>query len=155
MTRPEETLVAGPFNAPTAQMMRQVYEGHQVGATGIFRYAGLHGREAHCTMHLIVNTMTGAAFVLVTERDDNPGASVTNCAERIATQLLSKCPVIDPYKIVWVEHYPERGDPRDPLPPSWDRVFFTWDPVMHVFRSPAWRHISQDEAEGLRKTWTR
>ena len=69
-----------------------------------FGYAGLHGRPARCGLELI-ELVDGRTVVIATELSDNPGVSVTNFAEQLAT-LVCKMFHIDPTKLVWIEHYP-------------------------------------------------
>ncbi len=63
-------------------------------------------------------------FVICTELSDNPGTSVTNFAEELAT-LVCRHFHIAPNKLGWVEHYPasESHGPVD----DWDWVEFRWD----------------------------
>lgn len=44
-------------------------------------------------------------MVIATELSDNPGVSVTNFAEGLAT-LVCRRFSIDPEKLIWIEHYP-------------------------------------------------
>jgi len=47
------------------------------------------------------------AVVVVTELSDNPGASITNCFERIVPRVLAAFLPLMPLKsVIWVEHYP-------------------------------------------------
>jgi hypothetical protein len=74
-----------------------------------FDYAGLHGRPARCGLE-IIELPDGKTVVIATELSDNPGVSVTNFAEQLAT-LVCKMFHLDPTKLVWIEHYP-----ADPCP---------------------------------------
>src|SRR6266567_3180108 len=46
--------------------------------------------------------------VIATELPDNPGTSITNAAEMIATELWRRVGRLCEY--TWIEHYPERGE---------------------------------------------
>lgn len=48
--------------------------------------------------------------VIATELSDNPGMSITNAAEYAASEVCRQLE-IDPYQLVWIEHYPP-----DPCP---------------------------------------
>ena len=70
---------------------------------------GLHGRPARCGLE-IIELPDGRTVVIATELSDNPGVSVTNFAEELAT-LVCNGFSIDPNTLVWIEHYP-----ADPCP---------------------------------------
>ena len=73
-----------------------------------FMFRGLHGRSAWCGLE-IIRLSDGRTVVIATERKDNPGASITNVAETLASYVCD-CFAIDPGKLVWIEHY-EYGYP--------------------------------------------
>jgi hypothetical protein len=96
-----------------------------------------HGVEARCQVQIY--RQPGRAVVVVTELPDNPGVSVTNAAEYIATCILHDH-ALDPDTTIWVEHYHDRNRPgqHDPLfAESWDLVTFNWD-----YRTSPWQHRS-------------
>jgi hypothetical protein len=68
------------------------------------------GIEAKCAFRIIKET-GGAATVIVTELPDNPGISVTNAFEDIATIIFREHlhGTYEPRSIRWIEHYPDRG----------------------------------------------
>src|SRR4051794_20817669 len=74
-----------------------------------FDYAGLHGRPARCGLE-IVELPNGRTVVIATELSDNPGVSITNFAEKLAS-LVCKMFDIDPTTLVWIEHYPAEPCP--------------------------------------------
>jgi hypothetical protein len=77
-----------------------------------FDYTGFFGKRA--TTHL---TVCGKV-VIATERDDNPGASITNAAESLWAKVREQFGD----DIIAIEHYPERGTHFDPIKESWDIV---------------------------------
>lgn len=95
-------------------------EGHAPGAPSRFpqfEYAGFHGCASFCALEL-VPLGDGRTLVIAIERADNPGTSVTNASELLASFVCDRFG-IDPAKLVWVEHYgyasptfPERGYDR-------------------------------------------
>jgi hypothetical protein len=102
-----------------------------------FAFRGLHGRPGVCDVEF-VRLSDGRTLVICAERDDNPGASVTNAAELIATQVCQHYQ-IDPAALVWVEHYPPgRAHGKTP---DWDRVTFQIIRAGHhwYFAEPDWR----------------
>lgn len=87
--------------------------------------------------------------VIITEREDNEGPSVTNTIEIIASLVYRKH--LFPYapeRIRWVEHYLERPMGKfEMAPESWDAVVFgEYDPKAREFRRPEWSRISPDDA---------
>ena len=84
-----------------------------------FDYAGLHGRPARCGLELI-ELPDRRTVVITTELSDNPGVSVTNFAEELAT-LVCNMFCIDPMTLVWIEHYgyPDRVTPKRPREHDW------------------------------------
>jgi hypothetical protein len=102
-----------------------------------FDFEGLHGRRA--TTHL---TICGKV-VIATEREDNPGASITNAAEN----LWAKVRGLFGDDIVAIEHYPANryggGRPiRDGLKEEWDRVTI-------VDGTAEWSPLSREELADL------
>ena len=77
-------------------------------------------------------------------------------AEHLATRVCYNFG-IDPYQLTWIEHYPERGDKRDPLPESWDIATFqiaqARDGVLRCLK-PAWKRIERDAVEALKSNTT-
>ena len=120
--------------------------------SGAFRYdyKGYFGCDCHCTLEIDGN------LVICTEDEDNEGTSITNMAEHLATRVCYNFG-IDPYQLTWIEHYPERGDKRDPLPESWDIATFqiaqARDGVLRCLK-PDWKRIERDAVEALKSNTT-
>lgn len=129
-----------------------------------FDYAGLHGRPARCGLE-IIELSDGRTVVIATELSDNPGVSVTNFAEELAT-IVCRMFLIDPRKMIWIEHYPAdpcsacagsgetksgascrachgRGTRREPA--SYDAVTFTIRKVRGewLLSEPLWRPMKE------------
>ncbi|MFA5790643.1 MAG: hypothetical protein WC976_06255 [Caldisericia bacterium] len=109
----------------------------------IFKYKGYGVHDSRCGVS-IIDDGTGGKIVVLTELPDNPGTSVTNYVEGIATavvhELLPNFPV---YKIKWVEHYPDTAA----LPPvlgreTFDRVELEWDGGRAAAEHVAWRNLN-------------
>lgn len=68
-----------------------------------FAYSGFHGCRSICDLELITLS-DGRTVAIVTERADNPGTSITNIAEHLASWVCNQFQ-IDPDRLVWIEHY--------------------------------------------------
>jgi hypothetical protein len=61
----------------------------------------------------IVEYDNGVCCVMMSERKDNKGASLTNACDRIAAEVYrTLLPGFPPDRIVWLEHYPARKTER-------------------------------------------
>ncbi|MBN1892322.1 MAG: hypothetical protein JW780_06025 [Clostridiales bacterium] len=104
----------------------------------IYIYKGLHG-PSKCELEIYEHN--GFTHVVFTELKDNPGTSITNFIERLATSVyrdhLPGKPIED---IVFVEHYMWPGDEH------YDSVSFDWNG--QEFKRPVWKRI-QKESIGL------
>lgn len=113
-----------------------------------FDYRGYWNCESHCTLEIHGN------LVIVTEADDNQGTSITNIAEHLATRVCHQFQ-IDPLKLVWIEHYPERGHEwmHKPITKSWDFVTFQQiaeaDDGASRLMKPIWNRITPDKVKEL------
>ena len=68
-----------------------------------FVFRGLNGRRGWCRLELL-RASDGRTVAIATELADNPGTSVTNASEYLASNVCSKFGV-DPRSLVWIEHY--------------------------------------------------
>lgn len=112
----------------------KVLELRQPDYDEIFDYESWHGAPAYCGVKIWTDGPCGGAaptryIVVMTELDDNPGMSVTNAAEIIATDVLNiLLPGVDPEAMTWIEHYPPRGDAHSlRLPETYDLVRMRYD----------------------------
>jgi hypothetical protein len=87
-----------------------------------FCFRGLNGCAAHCDLE-ILRLADGRTLVIATERKDNPGASVTNVAEHLASYVCDRFG-IDPDRLVWIEHYAYPGTVNPKRDREYDRVTF-------------------------------
>ncbi len=76
-------------------------------------YAGYHGCLSICRVRIFDPTPKGREakrplIVVFTELPDNPGTSVTNRIEHLASLLYTRLGKPEPIP-VFVEHYPDRG----------------------------------------------
>ncbi len=115
-----------------------------------FEFAGLRNCRSWCGL-AVIWLHDARTVVVATEREDNPGTSVTNAAELLATAVV-KTFCLDPDKLVWVEHYaPGRlHGRREDL----DLVTFG---TVHVdranrfvsFADPSWRPMQANDWQAL------
>jgi len=94
----------------------------------------------------LVTVYRDIPLVIATETGE--GMSVTNAAEVIATEVVSRYN-LDPMRLLFVEHYPESQRPK-PYGESFDLVTFTWDGS--TARNPDWRNLPNDEFEQILQT---
>ncbi len=91
-----------------------------------------------------VHHRTDGKYVFVaTELRDNPGTSVTNFAEHLAT-AMRKQHRLKPEDVIWIEHYPGVKDRRKG---SFDLVRFAVEG--DSFRSPVWTRITEQAVGDL------
>ena len=100
----------------------------------IYRYTEPNGREAKC--EIVVHRHQCRTLVIATEAGDNEGGSITNLAERLATDVCHKLDV-SPHGLLWIEHYPPRGGNEE----SWDLVWFEFDWERRSFKAPRWNRL--------------
>lgn len=113
----------------------------------LFSYPGSWGADSRCGLRLL--TLYGHPTVILSELPDNPGTSVTNRAETIATQLLTdRLAGKEPTVFSWIEHYPP-GRGVSPLE-SFDWLEFDYDRAGRSFTKAHWRRLTALEVEDLR-----
>lgn len=83
-----------------------------------------------------VNLPDGRVVVCCVEAAGNPGSSITNSAERIATQVCDRFD-IKLEELVWLEHYP------DLAPLEWDRVSFSRTSTGGPLQAPVWTPMTE------------
>lgn len=119
----------------------------------IFHYKGYHNCDSKCGVSIIGGD--NDTTVVLTELPDNPGTSVTNFVEGIATavvrELLPRFPI---HKIKWVDHY----FAVKPLQPeTFDNVKLDWDGGRAVaerdgqFHNPEWSPMDKEEARKIKE----
>jgi hypothetical protein len=112
----------------------------------LYLFRSSHGGPSYCWLRIY--TAPGQTVVLATELDENPGTSITNMAERLATEVTRTFGLaLD--TLLWIEHYPARQglDGRPQFPESFDQVTFTR--TSRGLQCPQWRRLSQAHVEIL------
>jgi hypothetical protein len=109
-----------------------------------FEFSGLHEFPSECRLRVFEGP--GLPLVVIaTERPDNPGTSITNAAELLATQVY-KWLEYPARGIVFLEHYEKDGEE------SYAKERFALVSFIELdgqFISPKWQHISKEEVEGM------
>ena len=80
---------------------------------------------------------------------ENEGTSITNLAEHLVTQVCQEFD-IDPKTLIWIEHYPERGEWKE-YPESFALVQFHLNTNGDLF-DPRWTGISKEVVDVFRTT---
>jgi hypothetical protein len=113
-----------------------------------FRFTDPNGRDAHCRIELVpASGGRGPAddrvVVIATELIDNPGMSVTNAVEALATQACEQFD-LNPRSVVWIEFYgyPANEDPLAARP--YDRVRFASVNSRGPLGHPSWSPMTDD-----------
>lgn len=124
----------------------------QVIYDGPWHFAGYHGCKSVCYLRLFQPAVVGPAVAVFTELSCNPGTSITNRIEALATmawEFLQK-PETAP---TVVEHYPGRGHYNSHTG-KWQ--FFEQFDLLEFdrkpdgsFEKPRWRRVSRDCVEAL------
>ena len=109
----------------------------------IYNYTGFYGSYSICDLEIIKN------LVIATEIPENEGTSITNIAEHLATQVCQEFD-IDPKHLIWIEHYPQRGE-RKEYPESYDLVQFNLN-ANGVLSDPRWTGISKEVVDAFLTT---
>jgi hypothetical protein len=104
---------------------------------GTFPFDGLHGCPSRCHLR-IYRHPDRPVVVVATELTENRGTSITNALPDLAKRVCSAFD-IDPYTLLWVEHYPA----EPPCPETLERVEFAGG------REPAWEAMSRSRLEVL------
>jgi hypothetical protein len=86
--------------------------------------------------------------VVLTEIADNPGASVTNASEYIATQLRDRHPLLRSAAPIWIEHYNGESYTNGVFAPDrFGRIYFQFR--RDSFIAPQWRPIAATELQEM------
>jgi len=133
---------------------REVYPSIPSATAREYPYKGFGGCECVCGLQH-GSTPSGKNFVILTELPDNPGTSVTNMVEELATQALRQLG-LDPANTLIFEHYPERGNKWNPFPESWDLILPDWEMCPDGYMAAQvphdhhmWKRLTREEVLAL------
>jgi len=109
---------------------------------GLCSYRDGNGRLCRCDLHVYLHGK--AAVVVAHEREDNPGSSITNSYEYLASGVWKKLG-LSVEQTTWIEHYSDAsyGFPIDEERIDWVTLVQRGDRLV----SPAWRPGSRQELE--------
>lgn len=104
--------------------------------------------KARCRVRIWDGEQT---VVVYSEDAENPGMSVTNAAEVIATGVVADFN-LDPQRTRWIEHYPEKYfevyGQKHKAQETFAEVLFYWNFRKRAY-APHWVHITKEEVERL------
>lgn len=117
----------------------------------IFHYTGRNNLPAYCGVEIVEHGKN--RVVVLSELATNPGMSVTNAIERIATSLFTGHPDldVDADRVIWIEHYgrfsyrQQDTMPRD----EYTLVRMAWDGER--FMEPEWKLVGHTLDEAIEK----
>lgn len=102
----------------------------------IYHYKGFGRCDSKCGLEIIKED--NKVKVTMTELPDNPGTSVTNMVEQLASMIYDQfLKDIPPGNITWVERYPA-AKPREG---TFDKVIMEYDG--YVFYNPRWERLKE------------
>jgi hypothetical protein len=111
--------------------------------TFIHNYEGYGKCKSKCKVYMVSEgQLTHFCFE---ELDDNPGTSITNMSEHLATQMIEKFN-LKPYQCFFYETYPHSGKDR-----SFDEIKYTWiidespKPIILKATKPQWKFSDKHE----------
>lgn len=112
---------------------------------GRWDYRGFHGRESWCHLMLFREGAGAPVIALATELPENPGASVANRVEVIASEVCRHFG-IEPRCLVF---YTRCGTGSRLDPERWNRVSFNPPGQPGSLGRPKWHHSGREVVEIL------
>ncbi len=95
---------------------------------------------------LMIRKHRDAHVVIATELyDDNPGTSVNYWSARLATAICRERE-LDPTKLVFIEHTPDRGSRLEIYKETFDRVIFQG---LEALSDPDWAPLTRAQVDAL------
>jgi hypothetical protein len=105
-----------------------------------FHFTGFHGCRSCCALE-IIRVADGRSAVIATELPDNPGTSITNAFELVASAVCLQF-AIDPHRLVWIEHYGYASAFAAGNPRPFDLVSFdVWPDRDRRVAHPQWKRM--------------
>ena len=105
-----------------------------------FDFTGFHGCRSFCALE-ILRLADGRTGVIATELPHNPGTSITNAFELVASAVCLQF-AIDPHRLVWIEHYGYASAFAAGNPRPFDLVSFDVLPVRdRGVAHPQWKRM--------------
>ncbi len=112
-------------------------------------YGGYFGCASQCRIR-VYHAPERPPVVIATELPENQGTSVTNMAERLATEWARDEETGEAAEIVWIEHYPEERNRfgRRVFEETFALVTFQCG-QLGEFTNPEWQYITRAEVERM------
>jgi len=111
----------------------------------IFEFKGRWDVPSRCGLKIVKNQ--DRHVVVVTELfEANPGTSVTEFSKELAAIIVREFS-LDPAKLLFIEHNPDRGSKLDHYKESFDLVRFRRDGSR--FSDPEWERIGRERVDEL------
>ena len=111
----------------------------------IYHYKGIMDADSRCGLKIVKGP--DRHIVIATELyEENPGTSVTDFNTRLAARLVKEFS-LDPERLVFIEHCPDRGSRLEYYRQTFDRVRFKWDGS--GFSNPTWERISRQDIDEM------
>lgn len=110
-----------------------------------YYYAGYWQITSFCSLTIYQDNYNNLYKVIVTERNDNSGTSITNMIESLCTKIYNEFLIgIPKHEIIWLEHYDYFNKN------SYDLVKFNWNEEEKCFEKPQWKRIDQANIKDLK-----
>ena len=109
-----------------------------------YKYKGFRDCDSVCRLRIYRNDDKNSVLVVASELHDNPGTSITNMAESLATMVCRQYH-ISPHKLIWVEHYPRQRWGNQ----TFYRLYFDFDWSRVRFTNPRWKRLDLWEVSEL------
>lgn len=111
----------------------------------LYEFRGQWDVESRCG--LMIRKHPGAHVVIASELyDDNPGTSVNYWSAQLANALCEKRG-LDPSRLVFIEHTPDRGSRLEIYKETFDRVIF--QESAGGFSDPDWEPMTCEQVDAL------
>lgn len=108
----------------------------------IYEFNGRLGIPSTCGLKIAHNADN--YVVIVTELyGENPGSSITDCCDIIATKLYKESQLRDHSKFTYIEHAPEVNSKLSFYDETFNIVNFKWNG--ECFENPVWTEIEKKE----------
>ena len=111
----------------------------------IYHFKGTMDADSRCGLKIIKRP--DRHVVIATELyEENPGTSVTDFNSRLAALIVKEFS-LDPDKLIFIEHCPDRGSKHEHYRQTFDRVRFRYEGS--CFKDPEWERISRQDVEAI------
>ncbi len=140
------------MKASTDPEIQPLYGTRLVYSNPWFPYEGYFRQPARCDLKIYQDNSPLRVHVVViaTERAKNPGTSVTNAIEKIATAAekeISERILGEAAEVDFIEHY--TSGPHRPFPETFHLVRFRTLSLQGGYAEPQWFHLDREHVERI------